>query len=260
MDDNLAGHQTPACSQRPIFRYELRILLPSLPMRAAGPWFLESSYRTLPEAEARYASLLLLAQAERGSVELVDVRASGHGTRTDLRTVLAWSYRSDQGAFGMRAWPMDAASRQAIEVKVAGLMQRASAGEPLSDLVHPPCGGPNNRLREALSALPHRNPWRLLSVGAAACFLLACAFHLGCASAKSDITAAMAGIVTPRWCYELDADREPSRIWTEYPQMKFSELKDARRLRGIEGLQGSTLQKSLAEREMRRLNYLVEVK
>lgn len=259
MDDNLEGHQTPARSQRPIFRYELRILLPSLPMRAAGPWFLESSYRTLPDAEARYASFLLLAQAERGSVELVEVRALGHGARSDLQTLLAWSYRPDQSAFGMRAWPMDAPSRQAIEVKAADLMQRASAGELQMDFPHSHGGVSNNRMLEALSALPHRSVWRSFSVGVAACFLLACTFQLGCVYAKPDITAAMIGIATPRWCFEINPDREPSRIWTEYPQMKFSELKDARRLRGIERLQGSTLQKSLVEREMRQLNYLVDV-
>ncbi|CAA2161146.1 hypothetical protein MBRA_06306 [Methylobacterium brachiatum] len=228
-------------------------------MRAAGPWFLESSYRNLPDAEARYAAFLLLAQTERGSVELVEVQDLAQGVRTDMRTLHAWSYRPDQSAFDLRAWPMDAASHRVIDGEAADLLKQAASRELPFEYRYAPPSEPKDRTLSAVSALPDRVFRGPLAIGAAALLLCACAFQLGRSYATPDVTAAMVGVVTPRFCYELGEDAKVARIWTEHPEMKLDEIKDVRRIRGIEGLQGSSLRKYYAERELKRLNYLRDI-
>ncbi|MEE7494873.1 hypothetical protein [Methylobacterium oryzae] len=231
----------PAATPQPIIRYDLRIQLPSLSMRSATPWFLESSYRVERDAEARYEALLLVAQTERGSIELVKVRAHGQGARTDLRTLLAWSYRPDQSAFGLRAWPMEFGSRLEIERKAADLARRAAAGEVLVTDSYAPVVQQPDKLLETPAALPLIGRWRQLAGGAALCSLLLGAFQIGRTFAEPDITAAMVGVLTPRWCLEIDANSKPFRVWTEHPQMALHDLMEARKLRGSERLLGSDL-------------------
>jgi hypothetical protein len=245
----------PAPATQPIIRYDLRIQLPSLSMRSASPWFLESSYRVELDAEARYDALLLVAQNERGSIELVKVRAHGQGARTDLRTLLAWSYRPGQSALGLRAWPMDAGSRVEIERKASDLARRAAAGEVLVTDSYAPVFQQPDKLVETPTALPLIARWRHLAAGAALCCLLLGAFQIGRTFAEPDVTAAMVGVLTPRWCLEIDANSDPIRIWTEHPQMGLLELMNARKLRGTERLRGSKLGLAIAERNLKRLNY-----
>jgi hypothetical protein len=198
------------------FRYDVRIVLPMLPMLRVGPWFVESTYLDLPEAEARYELLLPLAQGEAGSIELVKLEQDEEGDKRDLEALRWWS-SSHLRAYGMRADPLGSEGRSIVEAKLAEVNRRLADGVPLLP-------EPRSVLKPAR---PPRRPSPVPIIGAglaAACLLVGIGVVVGRSTATPPITGAMLGLTAPRLCAEYGSEARVARLWTEHPQMTESEL------------------------------------
>lgn len=196
------------------FRYDVRIVLPML---RVGPWFVESTYLDLPEAEARYEMLLPLAQGEAGSIELVKLEQDEEGDKRDLEALRWWS-SNHLRAFGMRADPLGSEGRSIVEAKLAEVNRRVAAGAPLLPESKPAPRTPTRAPRRP-------SPVPIIGAGlAAACLLVGIGVLVGRSTATPPITGAMLGLTAPRLCAEYGSEARVARLWTEHPQMTESEL------------------------------------